>query len=254
MYYRSYDGVSNLDMTHPATVSPFVLDRYEVSVGRFRRFVSAYPGSLPTSGGQGRNPHVASDGGWNPSWTAMMPSSKVALEAGLATCTAPTYTTTTSANDDLPVNCVSWYLAYAFCVWDGGRLPSEAEWNRAASGGAEQRVYPWSAPATDTTIDAAHAVYSTTGLGPVGSHPQGNGLWGHADLAGNAQEWIADWYSNPYTTSACQDCQNTTSSSSRVLRSGQYTSGPPSLTASARSSTTPTSMTNGIGVRCVHDQ
>lgn len=251
-YHRSYDGVTYLDMTFPATVSPFVLDRFETTVNRFRRFVAAYPGSLPAAG-TGRNPHVAADAGWSDTWVASMPATKAALETALTACSASTFTIGPGANEDKPVNCVSWYLAYAFCIWDGGRLPSEAEWNRAAAGGDLQRVYPWSAPASSTTIDATRAVYGTTEPSPVGTRPQGHAFWAHADLAGNVQEWIADWYRSPYATSSCVDCQDTTSSSARVLRGGQYTSGATSLYAAARTSTLPTTAASGIGFRCVHD-
>ena len=100
-----------------------------------------------------------------------------------------------------PINCITWYEAYAFCIWDGGFLPSEAEWNYAASGGSEQRVYPWSSPSMPTTIDCAHANYSPMGMSPcsttgpedVGSDsPTGDGKWGQADLSGNVWEWTLD--------------------------------------------------------------
>jgi formylglycine-generating enzyme required for sulfatase activity len=54
-----------------------------------------------------------------------------------------TWTPTPSAHESLPINCVNWYQAYAFCIWDGGFLPSRAEWEYAASGGMQQLAYPW---------------------------------------------------------------------------------------------------------------
>jgi hypothetical protein len=62
-------------------------------------------------------------------------------------------------NEKRAINYVTWYDAYAFCIWDGGFLPSEAEWNYAAAGGAEQRVFPWSNPPKSTTIDCSFANY-----------------------------------------------------------------------------------------------
>jgi formylglycine-generating enzyme required for sulfatase activity len=121
-------------------------------------------------------------------------------------------------SDDRPVGAVTWTQAYAFCIWDGGFLPTEAEWNYAAAGGAEQRVYPWSTPPTSTTLDCAHASFQQQGdvicgpdadAMPVGSKsPLGDGKWGHADLSGNRSEWTLDYlelYAVP-----CVDCARVT--------------------------------------------
>jgi hypothetical protein len=64
-----------------------------------------------------------------------------------------------AAHANLPMNCMNWYEAFAFCAWDGGRLPTEAEWNYAAAGGDQQRAYPWSSPPGALVLDAAHASY-----------------------------------------------------------------------------------------------
>lgn len=252
-YYRSYDGVTYLDTTYSATISPFVLDRFEVSVNRFRRFAASYPGSLPAAG-TGKNPHVAADLGWDTAWVVAMPSSKAALETALLACAGATYMTSTGTNDDRPVNCVTWYLAQAFCIWDGGRLPTEAEWNLAAAGGDEQRVYPWSSPPSSTTIDATRATYNTSAPAPVGSRPAGAGRWGQVDLGGNVAEWLLDWSRSPYATSACTDCQNTTAATSRVVRGGHYGSSSGAVVTSVRSSTDPAMATANTGFRCLHDR
>jgi formylglycine-generating enzyme len=78
-----------------------------------------------------------------------------------------TWTDTPGSNESRPINCITWYEAMAFCcAWDGGYLPTEAEWNYAASGGSLQRA----SPPGDLTIDAAHASYSAAG---GGSNPGG---------------------------------------------------------------------------------
>jgi formylglycine-generating enzyme required for sulfatase activity len=149
--------------------------------------------------------------------------------------TYQTWTDAASANESLPMNCVTWYEAMAFCVWDGGYLPTETEWNFAAAGGDEQRAYPWSSPAGTTTIDCSYANYNNApsstycvngtlgGMNRVGSEsPKGDGKWGQADLAGNVFEWALDWYASPYPTTTCNDCANLTPASLRVIRGGGF--------------------------------
>ena len=194
------------DSRYPATVSDFHLDRYEVTLGRFKNFAACYPGNRPTAG-SGKNPNDPNDTGWDSAWDAELPADRAALEASLA-CES-TRQTWGKAESRLPMNCVSWYVAFAFCVWDGGRLPTDAEWQYAASGGAEQRYYPWSDPATDMTIDDAHLV-KTGSLLPVGSKsPAGDGLYGQADLAGSVGEWLLDYaYTSLVYPVPCDDCAN----------------------------------------------
>jgi sulfatase modifying factor 1 len=168
-------------------------------------------------------------------------------------CPGATYTTATTTGDDLPVTCVSWYLAYAFCAWDGGRLPTEAEWNFAATGGAAQRVYPWSTQAT-IDITSGLAVYNTTALAPVGSRsPQGDSRHGVSDLAGNASEWVVDAFSDPYPTTSCDDCATLTVTSTRVLRGGGFASSAAAVTASFRTNGNPANGVGSIGLRCARN-
>jgi formylglycine-generating enzyme len=228
------------DASYPATVSDFRLDNYEVTVGRFRKFVVAYPGSLPVAGaGKNPSPSDQPDAGWNASWNALMPFDANMLASGLQTCDAKDHTWTNIAgdNENLPIDCLTWYEAYAFCIWDGGRLPTEAEWNYAAAGGDEQRAYPWSKPPSDETIDDTYAVYCG---GPcssprsVGSRsPAGDGKWGQSDLAGNVLEAVVD-LANAYSTS-CDNCSNSTVGAERVLRGGSFNTVAQSVLTSFRS-------------------
>ncbi|WP_437275448.1 SUMF1/EgtB/PvdO family nonheme iron enzyme [Sorangium sp. So ce375] len=251
------------DERYPATVSRFFLDRFEVTVGRFRRFVEAYPGSKPAAGA-GAHPLIEGSG-WNADWASQLPDGLSELTA-LAMCN-PNFSTWTDAaggHEHLPMNCLNWYVAFAFCAWDGGRLATEAEWNYAAAGGDEQRAYPWSNPASSTTIDDTYAVYGCTGDGtasggcafsdirPVGSRsPTGDGRWGQSDLSGSLWEWALDWYAD--YNSDCSNCANTTSASSRVVRGGSFDDDAslPYLLSSARSSTVDPSYRNDSGgARC----
>ncbi|WP_437619131.1 formylglycine-generating enzyme family protein [Sorangium sp. So ce1151] len=248
------------NMDYPATVSGFLLDRFEVTVGRFRRFVEAYPGSKPASGA-GRHPLIEGSG-WNEAWTSDLPIGKAELMADVK-CSSnnQTWRDTDEDSEHLPMNCMSWYVAFAFCAWDGGRLPTEAEWNYAAAGGDEQRPYPWSDSASDETINNGYAVYDCTGDGstsgacafsdiqPVGSRSSaGDGRWGQADLAGNMWEWVLDWYAD--YPSQCNNCANLTIASVRVDRGGGWNHVASDLLSSHRSNDDPSGRRGNVGARC----
>ena len=265
-FLRGYDAVTYTDAGFPATVADFRLDRYEVSVARFRAFVAAGQGTAASApaAGAGQNPSVAGTG-WQASWNSKLSASTAALKSALA-CHASyaTFTDQPGSNDARPINCVTWYDAFAFCIWDGARLPTEAEWNLAAAGGSEQRVYPWSAPPTQTTVDPTYASYyvdavsqcfgdgaagcAITDLLPVGSLPKGVGRFGNYELAGNVWEWAFDPYANPYPM-PCSNCV-ATSGSARAMRGGSFFGNPSTILASARSFATADQRLFSVGIRC----
>jgi formylglycine-generating enzyme len=277
-FLRSYDGVTFTDAGSPATVSAFRLDKYEVTVGRFRQFVEAvtHTGWLPPEGSgkhtelnDGGGLNVTSGGyepGWDPADNPQIPTSPTVWNSndnppqGLqCDSTYQTWTPSAGANEDLPITCESWFEAYAFCIWDGGFLPSAAEWNFAAAGGGGstgQRVYPWSVPSTNTAIDCAHANYDPSspclgGANAVGSEsPAGDGAFGHADLAGNVWEWNLDAWANYVTP--CVNCTYLTLGGLplRFLRGGARDANAAELVVSATFGWDPALTESTFGVRC----
>ena len=268
---RSYDGISTngASKDFPATLSDVALDKYEVTVARFRAFVDAEVAGWLPAAGSGKHAFLSGGGlnggkepGWDASWSANLATSASDWTENLA-CdpTYGTWTASAGANDDHPINCVDWYEAYAFCIWDGGFLPSEAEWNYAGAGGDQQRVYPWSAsyPPGSTTLDCSLADYSAdwpktacvpSGTTKVGAEsPLGDGRWGHADLAGNVFEWNLDWYAATYSPT-CDDCANLTAAPYRVIRGGSFDASPACLLNSLRETSTPDGRSSQIGFRC----
>jgi formylglycine-generating enzyme required for sulfatase activity len=241
-----------------ATVSEFRLDRFEITVGRFRKFVDAYPGNTTAvSAGAGAHPTIAGSG-WDPSWNIYLPADQALLKAELKSVQSPTWTDAPAGNEQKPINGITWYEAFAFCAWDGGRLPTEAEWNYAAAGGAEQRLFPWSTPPVSLLIDAEYAVYdcfgdksvgcATSDILPVGSK-SGDGKWNHADLAGSVWEWNLDAY-GPYTT-PCMDCANvSTLPSDRVIRGGSWKDPETNLYSFGRFKSAPNARQSVHGARC----
>ena len=273
MFFRGYDVAADArytDASHPATVSSFRLDKYEVTVGRFRRFVAtgtATQASPPVAEAGARKLNgLANQGGWDTAWNANLASGVAALSTALH-C-GPTYASWTDApagNEDRPVTCVTWYEAMAFCLWDGGYLASEAEAMYASSGGSLQRAYPWSNPPGDLTIDDARASYfvdatkqcygdgmdgcSLTDLVRVGSKPAGDGAWGQSELGGNAWEWSLDWQTTPLPD-PCDDCANLTASTLRVLRGGAANDAATFLRAADRGVDAPMTRNERYGIRC----
>lgn len=239
------DNIDGLD--YAATISDFRLDIYEVTVGRFARFIAAYPGSKPAPGA-GRNPHNPADPGWDPAWDDLLRPDRAALTAAVQ-CD-PEFQTW-GRGDDLAMNCVNWYDAYAFCIWDGGRLPTSAESNYASAGGADQRYYPWSDPPASEVVDPSYAVYSpSSSVSPVGStSPKGDGKFGQSDLAGNVWEWVQDWYNGSYP-SPCHDCANLMPSTERTIRGGSFYDDASYLPSTIVDVYDPTFRVNYIGFRC----
>jgi formylglycine-generating enzyme required for sulfatase activity len=185
-------------------------------------------------------------------------------DAILGSCSPySTWTSAAGSQENLPINCVDWWEAYAFCIWDGGFLPSEAEWEYAAAGGAQERQYPWGSMSPGSACPGTGCAYAIYGceypsgsgscadlsnIAPVGTAASGAGLWGHLDLAGEMWEWNLDWFDD--YTSPCVDCANVTETSTRVFRGSYFGSTPSYLYPPLRYAYTPAVRGNNIGFRC----
>ncbi len=231
-FYRNCSGPDCAQTASQATVSGLLIDKYEITVGRFRQFVTAAASGWLPATGSGKHAHVnggrgvvESSGatgapyetGWDTAWNTKLATTMAGWSANLSCNELATWTASPAANENRPINCADWYEVYAFCIWDEGFLPSDAEWNYTASGGGEQRFFPWSTPAGSQDIDCTFANYggganglagycSVGGTNRVGSEsPKGDGKWGHSDLGGNVWEWVLDSSSS----GPCIDCANT---------------------------------------------
>jgi len=212
---------------HTVTLDAYFIDKYEVTNARYQACVDAggctAPGSVD-------------------SYTR-----------------SPYYGTSTYA--DYPVILVNWQQASAFCAWSGKRLPTEAEWEKAARGSSDTRKYPWGNSAPDCTklnyYNAGLSSYCVGDTSRVGSYPSGASPYGVMDMGGNVWEWVNDWYSSTYySVSPSNNPQGpaTGEYGTRVLRGGSWDGNVFSVRSASRLKGYPFIWDGIIGFRCVRSQ
>ena len=157
------------------------------------------------------------------------------------------------AQDAIPAGGMSWMEAYAFCVWRGARLPSEAEWEKAARGTSGQE-FPWGNEWNPKIVGTGEDGKYEEGIAPVGSYPLSKSPFGAQDMAGNAWEWVQDWYDaypgSDYTSKEF-------GKKNKVIRGGSGGVGHYGISyfyrASTRQFAEPEMESDDVGLRCARD-
>ncbi len=233
-------GYTDETPAHRVCLSGFYIDKYEVTNAQFKKFVDA------TGYVTDAEKDVASQGG--------------------RTWRHP-YGPESNADDmpNYPVLCVSWNDANAYANWAGKRLPTEAEWEKAARG-TDGRIYPWGN--AEPNAASANIADKSTGLkwsnaslddkhktaAPVGSFPGGKSAYGAEDMAGNVWEWCLDWWdSDFYKNSPSQNPTGPQAGEFKVIRGGSWFYNAAGAKAARRMYFRPTGSSAAIGFRCVKD-
>jgi len=210
----SDEGDDDEQPVHRVFLDSFYLDVFEVTNGQFAKFVAAIQSEPPWGFADQETPVV---------------------------------------HADHPVRWVNWLEATGYCLWAGKRLPTEAEWEKAARG-PEGRVYPWG----NESPTPAHAVFGlkegTETVSPIGNRDPGRSPYGVHDLAGNLYEWVADWYDEAiYTIQPTINPRGPVEGTTKGQRGGSYINSPYRLRASFRTKSDPTEHDPHVGFRCAQD-
>ncbi|MBW2525067.1 MAG: SUMF1/EgtB/PvdO family nonheme iron enzyme, partial [Deltaproteobacteria bacterium] len=216
-------GAADERPAHSVELGAYSIDRHEVTNERYRDCVAAGACTEPKRPGSHLRKHYYED----------------------------------PAFADYPVIFVSWAQADAFCRRAGGRLPTEAEWEKAARGRAPSQItYPWGDEAPDCSRANLGGEGSCIGdTDRIGRRVAGASPYGALDMAGNVWEWVADWYSPDfYRASPPRDPRGPEQGKLRVMRGGCWLSGTDSLRVSCRKAELPDSWAYNVGFRCAYPE
>jgi len=205
----------------------FYIDRYQVTNAQYARFLNAVGGPAGQCGG-----HICLD-----TW-AEDPDSRILYREGRYVVEA--------GYEQHPVTNVSWYGAQAYCRYYGKRLPTEAEWEKAARG-SDGRAYPWGDSFDPRKLNSDHWIGDTT---LVGSYPAGVSPYEAYDMAGNVWEWVADWY-QAYPRSEYQS--PFFGEKYKVVRGGSWNHPGSDARTTRRDIAHPARRIHVVGFRCVRE-
>jgi len=232
---------------HRVRLDAFWIDRTEVTVAKFRAFAQA-------TGYQ----TLAETEGWGTTWVA---SSSALGNVDGANWRHPEGPGSTTV-DGQPVVQLNYTDAQAYCAWVGGRVPTEAEWEKAARGPGGE-IYPWGNAWDGSRLNYCDALCPVSprdsayddgsgGLAPVGSYPDGASPYGALDMMGNAWEWVQDWYDTDYYgQSSYENPTGTSARENRLLRGGAWSTVGQKTRCAFRGRVKPNYRSSGSGVRCV---
>jgi formylglycine-generating enzyme required for sulfatase activity len=220
---------------HRVVLDAFYLDRFEATNALFERFVAATR-HRTTAEVEGNSRVRQRNSGSKTTWT----------NVDGATWRTPDGPDSVAPADH-PVVHVSWHDAVAYCRWAGKRLPTEAEWEKAARG-TDARRFPWG-NRWDTRH--AHAARRATGLSAVGNYPSGASPDGLDDMAGNVWEWVEDWFDRDYYKASPESNPSGADVGTRkVHRGGAWYSNWVAVRTSRRADAGPSYRSGDLGFRC----
>ena len=227
----SFDWNENEYPIQTVYLDAYYIDRTEVTNAMFSKFVAAtgYKTDAEKAG--------SSYGYINKKWTNLTGASwQAPFGAG----------SSWQGRENHPVIYMSWNDAAAYCAWAGRRLPSEAEWEKAARG-TDGRIFPWGSQLPNTTrANYNKNIFDTT---EVGKYPAGASPYGALDMSGNVWEWVADWYGK-YSGEKQRNPAGPASGEYRVLRGGSWFLGADLLHTTQRGISEPAQHNVYDGFRC----